>query len=66
MNKNNSFKDLQNFGRSKKFWTAVAGGVVTFITVAFNSPDWLSGVTLALTSIGVYAQPNDPDPGYKL
>lgn len=62
----NILKDMQDLGKTRKFWTAAAGGVVTFITVAFNSPDWLSAVTLALTSIGVYAQPNDPGPGYKL
>lgn len=60
----NMLKDIQNISKTRKFWTAVAGGAVTFITIAFNSPDWLSAITLFLTAMGVYHQPNDP--GYKL
>lgn len=47
-----------NFVETRKFWTALAGGAVTFISIAFNSPEWLSGVTLLLTALGVYQTPN--------
>lgn len=38
--------------------TAIVGGLVTFASIYFNSPEWLSGVTIALTAIGVYRAPN--------
>lgn len=37
---------------------AVVGGLVTFASIYFNSPDWLSGVTIALSALGVYTAPN--------
>lgn len=51
-------KEVLDFAKTRKFWTAVAGGLVTFATVAFDSPSWLSGVTIALTALGVYQAPN--------
>lgn len=51
-------QQIFKFAETRKFWTAVAGGVVTFLTIAFNSPEWLSGVTLVLTALGVYQNPN--------
>lgn len=41
-----------------KLIVAVVGGLVTFASLYFNSPDWLSGVTIALTALGVYQAPN--------
>jgi hypothetical protein len=49
---------ILNFAKTRKFWTALAGGVVTFLTIMFNSPEWLSSVTLLLTALGVYRAPN--------
>lgn len=41
-----------------KLIVAVVGGAVTFCSLYFNSPEWLSGVTIALTALGVYQAPN--------
>ena len=41
-----------------KFIVAIVGGAVTFCSLYFNSPEWLSGVTIALTALGVYTSPN--------
>lgn len=51
-------KQIFKFAETRKFWTAVAGGVVTYITIAYNSPEWLNAVTLALTAFGVYGVSN--------
>jgi hypothetical protein len=51
--------NIASFGKTRKFWVAVIGGAVTFASMAFDSPSWLSGVTIALTALGVYQAPND-------
>jgi hypothetical protein len=51
-------KDIKNVTTTRKFWTALVGGLVTFASIQFNSPEWLSGVTLAATALGVYQVPN--------
>lgn len=51
-------KNITNVAKTRKFWVSVVGGAVTFLTLQFNSPDWLSTVTLALTALGVYQVPN--------
>lgn len=50
--------DVLDFARTRKFWTAVAGGLVTFLSIAFDSPTWISGLTITLTALGVYQSPN--------
>lgn len=52
-------KDITNVAKTRKFWTAVVGGIVTFLSILLNSPEWLSAVTLALTALGVYKNPNE-------
>ena len=45
-------------GKYNKFIVAAIGGLVTFASMYFDSPSWLSGVTIALTALGVYQAPN--------
>lgn len=45
-------------GKYNKFIVAIVGGAVSFCSIYFNTPDWLSGVTIALTALGVYQAPN--------
>lgn len=44
--------------RYNKFIVAIVGAVVTFVTLAFNSPEWLSSVVPLLTALGVYQVKN--------
>ena len=41
-----------------KLIAALVGAAVTFCTLYFNSPEWLSMVTPLLTALGVYQVEN--------
>lgn len=41
-----------------KLLVAVAGGVITYLTIHYAGASWLSTVTLVATALGVYQVPN--------
>lgn len=51
-------KDLLTFAKTRKFWVAVVGAVVTYITVKYGQSDELTLLTGLLTAAGVYSVEN--------
>lgn len=41
-----------------KLVVALVGAAVTFVSMFFNSPEWLPAVVAVLTALGVYQVPN--------
>lgn len=52
-------QDILSFTKSRKFWVALAGAVVTYLTVKFGTTPELSLLTGVLTAAGVYGAPNE-------
>jgi len=52
-------KDVLTFAKTRKFWVAVVGAVVTYLTVKFGQSPELSLLTGILTALGVYGTPNE-------
>lgn len=46
-------------GKYNKFIVAGVGAFVTFVTLAYNSPEWLTTLVPILTALGVYQVPNE-------
>lgn len=53
------FKDVTAFARTRKFWVAVAGAVVTYLTAKYGTSNELTLLTGLLTALGVYGAPNE-------
>lgn len=52
-------KDVIDFAKTRKFWTAVAGAVVTYLAAKFGQSAELTLLTGMLTALGVYGVTND-------
>lgn len=46
------------FAQTRKFWVAVVGAVVAYLTVKYGTSPELTLVTGLLTALGVYGTPN--------
>lgn len=55
------FKPLLSLTKSRKFYVAVAGVVVAYLTVKFGESPELTLITGVLTALGVYGATNEPD-----
>lgn len=53
------FKDIAAFTTTRKFWVAVTGSVVTYLTVKYGQSAELSLLTGLLTALGVYGVTNE-------
>lgn len=53
------FKNIAKFARTRKFWTAIAGTAVTYLTVKYGQSAELTLLTGLLTALGVYGLGND-------
>lgn len=59
----NAIKDiLQNPGKYRKFYVALATFVVTLLTLAFGPAAWLTALVTFLGTVGVYGTPNQTTP----
>lgn len=52
-------KDITAFATTRKFWVAVTGSVVTYLTVKYGQSAELSLLTGLLTALGVYGVNNE-------
>lgn len=52
-------KDLLSFAKTRKFWIAVAGAAVTYLTAKYGQSAELTLLTGLLTALGVYGVQND-------
>jgi hypothetical protein len=43
-----------------KFLVAVAGLVMTYLTMHYGARPWVTDVTMILTALGIYQTPNSP------
>lgn len=51
-------KELLSFAKTRKFWTAIAGAVITYLTAKYGQSPELTLLTGLLTAAGVYGVPN--------
>lgn len=52
------FQDIVNVAKTRKFWVALAGAGVTYITIKCGNIPELTLITGVLTALGVYQAAN--------
>lgn len=53
------FKDITDLAKTRKFWVAVAGAGVTYLTAKFGTSSELTLLIGVLTALGVYGATNE-------
>ena len=51
--------DIFTFAKTRKFWVAVAGAVVTYLVAKYGQTSEITLLTGLLTAAGVYGTPNE-------
>lgn len=52
-------EDLLSFAKTRKFWVAVVGAAVAYMTLKFGTSDELTLLVSLLSAAGVYVIPNE-------